>query len=186
MRIRRSRPVAVALAALLLVALGGTAQARQKPYDENDYAYDGTDTACAKYDVRWWNWGHTRTDPGTARTNGQFFPFSNLYNGRTVITNPVNGKSITERWSGFLKEENARLLHDAVVSYDTKDVGVYVVRDRQGRIAYHDHGTIIQTYVYDTLGDSQPGGTFLEDPVEVKNTWDPTFDFCALADRLLR
>jgi hypothetical protein len=182
---RRRHLISLALAAMLLAALGGTAQAHSKPYDESDYSYNGTDTTCTNYDVQWWNWGHTRTDQATAATNYQFFDFSNLYFGRTIITNPANGKWFAEAWSGFFKEENATVLHDAVDAYDTKDVGVYAVRNQKGRVVYHDHGTVIQTYVYDTLGDSKPGGNFLQDPVEVKNTWDPDFDFCALADKLI-
>lgn len=57
--------------------------------------------------------------------------------------------------------------------------------DSKGRVVYQDHDTIVTTYVFDTLGDSAPGGQHLADPVEINNTSSPDFDFCRLADKLI-
>jgi hypothetical protein len=49
-----------------------------------------------------------------------------------------------------------------IVTYITKDSGaLYNVYDSDGTLLAHDRGTITERYVFDTLGDSQPGGEFL-------------------------
>lgn len=187
MHIRRRRLGSFGLAALLLAALAGTAQAHHKVYEEGDWSNPWTDTACGTYEVDGRDWGHYVILDARAQENYQFFYFSNRYNGHTKVTNPANGKWFTEDWSGAYKEINARQYGDDpnVFAYEGKDTGKYRVENRKGKVVFRDHGTVITAYVFDTLGDFAPGGDLVADPVEVKNTWNPDFDFCALADKLI-
>ena len=93
-----------------------------------------------------------------AKENYQFFYFTNWYNGHTKVTNPANGKWFTEDWSGIYKEVNARQYGDDpnVFTYEGKDTGKYRITNLHGRVVYRDHGTTINTYVFDTLGDLRP------------------------------
>jgi hypothetical protein len=187
MHVRR-RLGSFGLAIVLLAAMAGVAQAHDKPavYDNGGWDNTWTDTACG-YDIDGRDWGHFVILDARAQENYQFFYFSNSYHGHTKVTNPANGKWFTEDWSGTYKEVNARQLGDDpnVFTYQGKDTGTYRVENRRGKVVYRDHGTVITSYLFDTLGDFTPGGTYLADPVEVKNTWNPGFDFCALADKLI-
>ena len=45
--------------------------------------------------------------------------------------------------------------------YETIDKGKYSITNKRGRVVYRDHGKVVTTYLFDTLGDSQPGGEYL-------------------------
>jgi hypothetical protein len=185
---RRRLRTAIALAALLTLIVAGTTQA-SSIYEQFDYSDQGTDTdVCGRYVVDWHNGGHVVIRKATAATSYQFFYTTDTYRGGTVVRNPANGKSFTERWWGTNREQNARRQTQYpgyVFAYETADTAQYEVRDHHGRVVYRDRGTVTTSFVYDTLGDSRPGGLLLEDPVEIKNTWNPDFDFCKLADGLI-
>lgn len=187
MRVRIRRLASLAIAGLLLAALAGTAQAHPKIVDQGDWDNPWTDTACDGYVIDGRDWGHWIIEDARKKENYQFFYFSNEYHGHTKVTNPDNGKWFTEDWSGTFKEVHARQFgsNPNVFKYEGKDTGVYRVVNRHGKVVYRDRGTVITQYVFDTLGDFQPGGNVVGDPVELVNTWDPDFDFCALADRLI-
>jgi len=74
---------------------------------------------------------------------------------------------------------------------DTIEVGQpYFIRDKSGKVVLRDVGLIETSYVFDTLGDSTPGGVLLEEPKVVRVVgphpgFEDTFDFCALADELI-
>jgi hypothetical protein len=66
----------------------------------------------------------------------------------------------------------------------------FVVTDMTGKVVLRDVGLIETSYVFDSRGDSAPGGVFLEEPKLVRVVgphpgFEETFDFCALADRLI-
>jgi hypothetical protein len=183
---RRWLRAAFALAALLALVVPGSAQAYSKVYEEGEWDNTWTDTACG-YDIDGRDWGQYVILDARAQENYQFFYFSNRYHGHTKVTNPANGKWFTEDWSGSYREINARQYGDDpnVFAYEGNDTTKYRVADRHGKIVYRDRGTVITSFIFDTLGDSAPGGEYLADPVELKNTWDPDFDFCKLADGLI-
>jgi hypothetical protein len=183
MNIRRTLGLSIALAALLAVTVAGAADA--KLYARGHWSDSGSFTVCDSYRLDWTNWGHDRLEDATAQTDYQFFYLTIFNNFHTVITNPDTGAWISEGRATEFKEQDARLLYDDVFSYETVDRGTYVVQDSDGNTVFRDRGTVVTSYVYDSLGDSQPGGVYLEDPVELSNTWDQTFDLCAVADDLI-
>jgi hypothetical protein len=186
MRRRSRRLGSLVLAILMLGVVSGTVAAKSgNVYDQGSYDNPFTDTFCG-FDVQGREWGRWQVLNATAATNGQFFTYSSSYNGHTTITNPANGKFITEDWSGVFREVNPRpeATNPNVIDYQTIDLGTYKVKSSNGRTLHAEIDFVLTTYVLDTLGDSQPGGVLL-DRRELINTTDTSFDLCALATRVL-
>jgi hypothetical protein len=63
----------------------------------------------------------------------------------------------------------------------------FVVYNSDGQVVLRDRGVIRFTYLFDTLGDNEPGGVFVQD-VDVRvNGPHPGFDadFCDIARSLI-
>jgi hypothetical protein len=167
----------------------GAGQHRPGIYEEHDWTDAGTDTdVCGTYVVDWAEGGHVVLRDATAALDYQFFLLTNRWSGHSTVSNPANGRSFTEHWDVKYKEQNPRRLAaypGFVFAYEGNERGSYRVVNARGRTVYRDAGQVITSYVFDTLGDSAPGGAYIGDPVELKNTWNPDFDFCRLADRLI-
>jgi hypothetical protein len=180
---------ALVMAGLLAATLAGTAQARFVSVDPFNVQF--SEPACDdRYVIDGKVRGLDKIDAATAELDYQFFYFRQTYDFRTTVRNPDNGKWFTEHQSGTFSERDAVRLHeydpDFVYAYETVDVGTYSVRDSRGQVVYTDDYRVVTSYVFDSLGDSQVGGEYLEEPVELVNTFDPDFDFCAVADDLLQ
>jgi hypothetical protein len=184
-RLHRRIAVALCMASVLAIAVAGAASAGTR--EHGPWTNDFEDHACdAGYVVAGHEDGHSRLlEPTPA--NPEFFRFQTWYGGHTTVTNPANGKSISEEWSGDYREHSIdrQPVGGYVYRYQSTDQATYRIRDSRGRVIYEEHGRIVASYLFDTVGDGsfgQSGGTYLEDPVELENTWDPTFDFCAFVD----
>ena len=186
MRVRRRHLGSIVLAGLLLVVAAGTAAAKPTLRDSGSYDNPWTDTFCGM-DVQGRDFGHFEIAEATKATNYQFFYFTNWYNGHTTITNPDTGKWITEDWSGVFKEVCAHPRRDDpnVFDFGTVDTSQYVVKASDGRVLHRESPTVLTKRVFDTFGDSQPGGNELEYR-EIVNTLDQTFDLCAVAQAATR
>lgn len=179
---------AVGLAALLVLGVTGTAMA--KPYERSSSSESGTDPEfCGAYIQDWTFDTRWRIDQPKAVSHYQFFDYTLWWTFVSVVTNPVNGKSLTERFTGVHKERNPRILSGydgVVVRFKITEQGRYTVRNQRGKIVFRDHGLVVGTAVFDTLNDSVPGGEVIGDIVILKDTWrHPDFDICQLADRLI-
>ena len=186
---RRSRTMAAVVATLLVLVVAGVAQA--KVYASDPWSDQWTETVCeGGYVIEGQAAGRTTVEEPTAATP-EFFRLTNTYHGHTVVTNPDNGKFFTEDWAGVFREHSIvpEPEHgEFVYRYRTTDATVYVVRTKSGKIAYHDEGRVVYSYLFDAVGDGSvgaPGGSYLEEGVEILNTFDQDFDFCALADKLI-
>jgi hypothetical protein len=130
--------------------------------------------------------GRVMIKDATPATDGQFFYFQDNYQYRDVITNPATGEFVIVRGNGIIKEIQPRQMEGSVFTFLTHEAGQpFVVEDSSGRVVLRDRGMITLSYVFDTLGDSAPGGVFLEDPVVVRVSgphpgFEEAFDFCAL------
>ena len=185
-----SRARLVSILAAGMLALAGTGTAFAGVQETGKWENPIHDTACdAGYVVDGREWGHSRIlDPTAAEP--EFFRFANWYNGHTTVTNPATGASFSEEWSGrFWEHSITRTAQPGYVyTYETTDMGWYKVRDGAGKLVFQARGEAVFSYLFDAVGDGSvgaPGGTYLEDPVEVSNTFDQTFDFCAFADDLI-
>lgn len=155
--------------------------------------YSGTEsfTDCGGFQVESSFSGRVMIKDATPATDGQFFYFQDNYQYRDVITNPDTGEFVVVRGNGIFKEVQARQVEGSVFTFLTHEAGQpFVVEDSSGRVVLRDRGMITLSYVFDTLGDSEPGGVFLEDPVVVRVSgphpgFEEAFDFCAFIADLI-
>lgn len=125
----------------------------------------------------------------TPATSGQFFYFTSRVQYTDVITNPNTGAFFTVSGSSLFKEVRAQLVEGSTFRYRTIQVGQpFVITDMDGNVVLRDRGLIEMSYVFDSRGDSAPGGVLLQDPI-VSRVAGPhpglNFDFCALANQLI-
>ncbi len=83
---------------------------------------------------------------------------------RETFTERGTGNFFTASASGRFRELQPRVIStdENIVTYVTKDPGaLYNVYDSDGTLLARDRGAVTERYVFDTLGDSQPGGVFL-------------------------
>lgn len=122
----------------------------------------------------------------TPATDGQFFFYSQKLRFTDVITNPATGSFLTVSGSTNFKEIQPRLVEGTIYTWHTIEIGQFVLRDQDGTVIHRDVGLVEFSYVFDSLGDSMPGGPFLEDPTFVRAVGQhDDFDFCAVAAELL-
>jgi hypothetical protein len=125
----------------------------------------------------------------TPATNGQFFYFTQQLEYTDVITNPETGAFFTVSGRSLFKEVRAQLVEGSTFKYRTIEVGQpFVITDMDGNVVLRDSGLIEVTYVFDSLGDSAPGGVLLEEPTLTLVAGPHPgldLDFCALANELI-
>jgi hypothetical protein len=155
------RATSLAAASLLVLALAGPVQA--KIIDSGTFSGTESGIECGTYT-------RESTFSGSFTIKGAFF---------------------TVTGSLLFKEIQPRLVQGTVYTYDTIEVGQpFVIADMAGKVVLREAGLIEFSYVFDSLGDSAPGGVFLEEPKLVRVAgphpgFEDTFDFCALADQLI-
>ncbi len=92
---------------------------------------------------------------------------------------------------GRFRERTAERVEGDVWEFIQVEKGrPFVVKNARKKIVLADHGKVILRQVFDTLGDSEPGGEEVETEVlRVARgkfpSYDPDFDFCRLARRLI-
>ncbi len=124
-------------------------------------------------------------------SGGEAFLADNRFRFRDVLTNPRNGKKMYVSGHGRFRERTAEHVEDDVWEFIQVERGrPFVVKNARKKIVLADHGKVILRQVFDTLGDSQPGGEEVDFEVlrVVRGkfpSYDPDFDFCRLARRLI-
>jgi hypothetical protein len=198
--LRRSLTALVAfiLAAAALVGVQGPADAGGRSggpgavYDQGRYndTYEFEDEECG---IGFVGQGRNKgffTIYVAEGSNGQAFLIDDHYSYSEVLTNPANGKKMFISGHGRFRELTATHVEGNVFEFIVVDVGTpFVVKDGRGRTVLKDRGKATFRQVFDTLGDSQPGGNELEfEVVSTKGRFpslSPDFDFCALVSRLI-
>jgi hypothetical protein len=171
----------------LLVALPANAA----PIQNERYSGTESFTECGRFQVESTFSGRVMIKDATPATDGQFFYFQNNYQYRDVITNPATGEFVVVRGNGIFKEVRARQVEGSVFTFLQHEAGQpFVVEDMSGRVVLRDRGLITWSVVFDTLGDSAPGGIFLEGPTVVRVSgphpgFEEAFDFCGLLTSLI-
>ena len=135
--------------------------------------------------------GRFTVKDSTPKTSGQFFRVQQQTSYSGVFTNVDTGAYFTESWHTTFAELPATVISDDnpnIVTYRTHETGVWdVVRDSSGKVRYRSTGNLVFEYVFDTQGDSAPGGQFIsQDFIRTSGHWQ-TFDadFCGIADELI-
>lgn len=182
---------ATSLAAASLLALALAAPVLAKPLDSGTFAGTDSGTECGIYARESTFSGWFIQKDATPATDGQFFYFEDRVTYTDVITNPETGAFFTVNGSTLFKESRARLVEGTVFTYHTIEAGQpFVVTDMSGKVVLRDVGLIEVSYVFDSRGDSTPGGDQLAEPQLIRVAgphpgFEDTFDFCVLADQLI-
>lgn len=116
-------------------------------------------------------------------SGGQAFLGHDVFKFRFVTTNTETGKWLVERGHFNVREVTATHLGGDIWEFTARESGQFVVEDMSGKVVLRDRGMVESRYVFDTLGDGQPGGEFLEFEVTDVHGPHPSFDvdFCELA-----
>ena len=156
------RLVMAALAALTSLALGaGAAGARvieQQHYSGTESFSFGecgfTLDVVSEFSGRF----HFRVDKG-----GQAFLVHDNYRFRDVVTNPETGRWFVVRGNGMGHEIQATHVSGTIYEFVALESGQpFVIEDSSGRVVVRDRGVIRARFLFDTLGDGEPGGEFVE------------------------
>jgi len=125
--------------------------------------------------------GHFRTRTGKGELDQAFFGQSSVEFTDT-FTNLATGASfsIEGRLTGM--DVKATPLGGNVFEFKFRESGTVVVRDMDGNVVLREAGAIWTTVVFDTLGDSMPGGDVLDETVFRVSGPHPLFDGAAFCD----
>jgi len=183
------RSLAVSVAVTLAV-LAMSAPALAKVVDSGSFSGTDSGTECGKYAVETAFSGSFTVKDATPATDGQVFLFTLKSEFTDVITNPETGAFLTLSAHILLKEIRPRQLDGSVYTLRTIEVHQFVLRGMDGKVVLKDVGLIEMTEIFDTLGDSAPGGVLLEGPEIVRvagphPVLEGTVDPCQLFDELI-
>jgi hypothetical protein len=118
---------------------------------------------------------------------GQAFPTTDALHFRGVNTNPDTGQWFVVSAHGVFHDFTATPVDGTVYEFTSVEAGQpFVIEDSEGNVIVRDRGALRHTYLFDTLGDGQPGGEFIETTQTVVHGPHPSFDqdFCAIAAEL--
>ena len=127
---------------------------------------------------------HLRVDK-----TGQAFLDKNAYHFSDVHTNPDTGQWFVVRGHGLFHDIRATRVEGTVYEFVAVEAGQpFVIEDSDGNVIVRDRGVIRHTYLFDTLGDGQPGGEFIEEAQTSVHGPHPgfadDFPFCEIAAEL--
>jgi hypothetical protein len=190
-RSSRGGSLPAVLIAASLVALTVAIPAGAKPLERERFTETDTFVECGSYVVESTFNGFFMVKDATPNTDGQFFLFQLNYDYTDIVTNPDTGEFFTVSGNALVKELRPRLVEGTIYTYETLESGQpFVVKDMDGNVVLRDRGAILLSWIFDSLGDSEPGGEGFEllDVVRISGPhpgFEETFDFCALADELI-
>jgi hypothetical protein len=106
-----------------------------------------------------------------------------------TITNLATGASFT--LEGRIREGSVSAVHveGNIFEFTLVHAGTERIVDGDGKVVLRESGSIVSTELFDTLGDSQPGGILL-DRIDRLNGPHPLFEqdedaFCAMVHELI-
>ena len=186
---RALKSIAVSAAAILAV-LAMSVPAQAKVVDSGSFSGTDSGTTCGSYAFETTFSESFTVKDATPATGGQVFLFTLFAEFTDVITHPETGAFVTLSGHILLKETRPRPLDGSVYTVRTIEVSRFVLRDMDGKVVLKDVGLIEFAEIFDTLGDSAPGGVVLEGPEIVRvagphPALDETFDPCLLFDELI-
>ena len=133
--------------------------------------------------------GHFRTRTGKGDLDQAFFGQSSA-RITDRFTNLANNAFFTHEARLTEMDVKATPLGDDIFEFKFREAGMSVVRDMDGNVVLRDRGAIWMRVVFDTLGDSQPGGEIIDESVIRVSGPHPGFDqdeqaFCATVHDLI-
>jgi hypothetical protein len=120
---------------------------------------------------------------------GQAFLEHTNFDVTETVTNPATGGRFFIEHHSLYHEIKATHVQGTVYEFVAVEAGQpFVIKNAAGRVVSRDRGVIRHTFLFDTLGDSQPGGIFLvelsDDVHGPHPAFAPDFPFCEIAAQL--
>lgn len=132
-----------------------------EPYSGVDVE-DFTDCGVSIHDVFMFS-GKFSIRSGKGDLTTAFFGH-NIFSNFETLTNTANGKFFTISAKGLGIDVKATHVEGSIFQFVTNTAGQpFVIRDMSGAVVLRDRGVVSETYLFDTRGDSVPGGDFLMD-----------------------
>jgi hypothetical protein len=182
----------VVLPVVVTMIAAAAVPAQAAVFDKGSFTFeDGTTEDMCGLEVRhdFVVSGHFRTRTGKGDLDQAFFGQSREHFTDT-FTNLANGRSFTVDGRITIMDVKASPLGDNIFEFTFRESGIVVVRDMDGNVVLRDTGAIWTLQVFDTLGDSQPGGESLDETVLRVSGPHPGFEqdedtFCATVHDLI-
>jgi hypothetical protein len=159
----RSTITALVAAALLVALVAAPAQAtvreRFRLYEE----YSFTEDCGFPVEVNGATSGLIIIREGENQDEGAF-PVLNRFSYRETWTNPETGAWFVIRGSATFNEVEATRVEGSIFEFRFVEAGQpFVVEDSDGNVVARNRGSVHVRYLFDTLGDDEPGGEFVSD-----------------------
>lgn len=185
----RRRATGLRVAVTMLTVLGlwaGTASATVIEQVHYSGAYsDSFDDCGFILDVEGEFYGQARI---RADKGGQAFYAKDKFWYREILTNRDTGMWFVVRGNGLFNEVRATQVEGNVYEFVAVEAGQpFVIEDAAGTVVVRDRGVIRHTALFDTLGDGQPGGEFIDETSVVHGPhpgFADDFPFCEIAASL--
>ena len=190
MGFRRCFAIAGTLA--MLVVMAGAVPAQATIFEKGHFSFQDSfeDVLCGiavRHDIT--ASGHFRTRTGKGDLDQAFFGQSAVKSTNT-FTNLATGASFSIEFNVTDMDVTATPLGGNVFEFTFQSAGRVVVRDMNGNVVLAEAGVIRFTLVFDTLGDSMPGGEVLDETVDRVSGPHPLFEmdeaaFCDMVHDLI-
>jgi hypothetical protein len=186
------RCFAIAGTFAMLVVMAGAVPAQATIFEKGHFSFQDSfeEDLCGiavRHDVD--VSGHFRTRTGKGDLDQAFFGQGNNQFTDT-FTNLTTGASFSIEGNVIDKDVKATPLGGNVFEFRFQEAGRVVVRDMDGNVVLKDTGVFRTTIVFDTLGDSMPGGDVLDETVDRVSGPHPLFEmdeaaFCGMVHDLV-
>ena len=177
----------------MLVVMGGAVPAQATIFERGEFSFqDSQEEDLCGIEVRVDSAFSTKFSARTGKGDlDQAFFGMDRYEFTDTFTNLATGAFFTVGGDGVFKDVKATRLRGDVFEFKILEAGaVTVVRDMDGNVVLRDRGAIWRTAEFDTLGDSQPGGEFLQERIDRVSGPHPWLDmeeaaFCDMVHDLI-
>lgn len=178
--IRRTIAQAAVAAAALAVVVAAPADAALYSHDRFDFTFAESFDECG-ITIDHTAAGHAGFSIRTIKGTDEAYLGWQQLSAVDTFTNPANGHFFTISNHSLFRETRGTHIEGDIWSFDSKLSGAsFTVRDSAGSVVTRDSGTLRMVTTYDLLGDGQPGGEQIGDPVITgMNGRFTEVDFCA-------
>ena len=178
--IRRTIAQAAVAAAVLAVVVATPADAALYSHDHFNFTFAETFDDCG-VTIDHTAVGHGGFSIRTIKGTNEAYLGWQQVSAVDTFANPVTGRWFTISNNSLFRETKGTLVEGNIWTFDSKLSGAsFTVRDAAGRLVTRDSGTLRMATTYDLLGDGQPGGEQIGDPVvTAMNGRFTEVDFCA-------
>ena len=99
-------------------------------------------------------------------SDGQAFPVRSTVHALDVVSladdDPATDEYVVADWTGTFVEQHTTLVSGTVYTFEGVDAGTFSLYDSTGARLVHDRGVRLFTDTFDSLGDGEPGGIYLD------------------------